>query len=161
MISAILWVIVYIVTGAAVICGAALGFGWLFVKALQHSPDCQCSKCQSRRMRKPHPWKAVEDEVVVPVPNRPRPEGKWWTDEKRNVPPAKGEWKSTLELRRGMFVIDRKPGVVYRVMSVKPDAQGFEITLRNQLSGEPSIVFVLGDKAQRRQWLVRTPRRHT
>ena len=155
----IAWILVWTISGAVVVSGAVLGLAWYISKAADHAPHCQCRDCQKARMRKPHPWKAVEDGTVIPVPNEPRPGGKWWTDEKRNIPPPRGEWKSTLELREGMFVVGKAVGSVYRVMEVNPVSIGFEVRLRNQLSGEFSVRTVYGDRAQVRQWLVRPSRK--
>jgi hypothetical protein len=155
----ILHLVGYLLLGAGVIVGAAFGFGYLFFKAVQHSPNCQCPKCQRKRLRKPHPWKAVEDGTVTPLPNKPRPRGSWWVDEKGKVPADAGEWKSTLELRVGMRVLGRSSGSIYRVDRIDVVAWGFWVHLTNQLTGNPSRVPVQSDKAQEKYWLVRPPRK--
>jgi hypothetical protein len=152
-------VIGYILLGAATVVGAAFGFVWLFVKAMQHSPNCQCPACQKKRMRKPHPWKAVEDETVVPLANEKRDRGQWWVDEKGKLPADAGEWKSTLELRPGMRVLGRQSGSVFLVEAVDSTSFGYRVKLVNRVNGKVSVIPVQGDNAGNRIWLVRPSRR--
>lgn len=159
MIGFVFEVIGYILLGAATVVGAAFGFVWLFVKAMQHSPNCQCPACQKKRMRKPHPWKAVEDGTVTPLPNKPRPRGTWWVDEKGKLPADAGQWKSTLELRSGMRVLGRQSGSIYLVERIEVMTYGFKVHLTNQVTGKPSVIPVQSDNAQNKIWLVRPSRR--
>lgn len=159
MIGFLFEIIGYTLLGAVTIIGAAFGFVYLFGKALQHSPNCQCPKCQSRRIRKPHPWKAVEDETVVPLANKKRERGQWWVDEKGKLPADAGTWTSTLELQPGMRVLGRASGSVYRVKRVEVTSYGFKVHLVNQVTGNLSGVPVQSNDAQERNWLVRPSRR--
>jgi DNA-directed RNA polymerase subunit RPC12/RpoP len=152
-------IIGYILLGAATIVGSAFGFVYLFGKALQHSPNCQCPKCQGRRMRKPHPWKAVEDETVVPLADKKRDRGQWWVDEKGKLPADAGTWTSTLELRPGMRVLGRQSGSVYLVEAVDSTPFGYRVKLVNRVNGKVSVIPVQGDSAGNRIWLVRPSRR--
>jgi hypothetical protein len=155
----ILQIVGYVLLGAGVIIGAAFGFGYLFFKAVQHSPNCQCPVCQKKRLRKPHPWKAVEDGTVVPLPNKPRARGDWWVDEKGKVPADAGEWKSTLQLQRGMRVLGRQSGSIYRVDAVDVQPYGYLVRLTNQVSGKKSAIPVQSNEAQNPIWLVRPSRK--
>jgi hypothetical protein len=151
MLGAIVWIVVYIVTGAALLVAAAFAAAWLLAREVNagHERTCSCPKCQRKRQRE---WEAAQEQPLVNEPRRPG----WVKD--RKPPPNRQDWLSTVELRVGMSVIGRN-GALYEVTSVTRIAFGYMVVLSNVGTGKPSEVPIPGDKTHQRIWLVRERKR--
>ena len=154
MLGSIFMIVVYVITGAAVVAAAVFALPWVITREINagHGPSCQCSVCLARRQRS---WQAKKDREAAVSVNPDRPAGQWRKD--RKPPPERNGWISTLELRRGMRVHGRASGAIFRVEAVERQSFGYLVVLTNMLTGKWSRIPVQTDKAQHRIWLVRKP----
>lgn len=145
MLLSALMIVVYIVTGLAIVVGGVLGAAWYLAREINagHENTCSCPNCQRKRQRA---WQAKH-------PNAAHALDEWIKDKK--PPPEKSRWVSTLELQPGQRVIGKESGSVYRVESVKPIGYGFMVVISNITTKGTSRIPIAADKASHRIWLLR------
>ncbi len=135
----------YTLVGIGTVVAAALVLPWLVAKTAaevtQHAADCQCGKCQDRRLK----------EYRHGRPNTPR------APDPRDVKPGRGgsSWKATTQLRVGMYVSGKDNSKTYRVTRLEKSLAGVVVVhLVNISTRKPSSIPVTSDRVDKPIWLV-------
>lgn len=135
----------FAILGVFVLSLAAFAFVFFVSKTAveftQHPLNCPCSRCQSERLREYRHGRL----------NAPRPA------DQRDIKPGRAgsNWKTTAQLRVGMYVSGKDNSKTYRVTRLERSSAGVMfVHLVNISTRRPSSIPVTPDRIDSPIWLV-------